>query len=53
MLAILFPALAALVGLLMFGFAANPKLVRIGELTYFAGILVTLIDLGSHAIHIP
>ena len=42
--------LAAIVGLLLYGFAANPKLQDIGKMTYFAGILAFLLLVGSHGI---
>lgn len=35
--------LVALVGLLMYALAANPKLVRIGEIMFFSGLLSFLI----------
>jgi hypothetical protein len=40
------PLLVALVGVLMFALAANPKLVRIGEILFFCGVLAFL--LGAH-----
>jgi Na+/phosphate symporter len=42
MVIILIPLLIALIGLLMYAFAANPKLVRIGEILFFVGMLWTV-----------
>jgi len=48
-LTILVPALASLVGLLMYALSTNGKLVRIGEILFFCGALVTLFVLsGGH-----
>lgn len=44
LLVILSPALCALVGLLMYVLASNPKLAEIGRLLMFAGILVLLLE---------
>ena len=45
------PAIA-LIGLLVYAFAANAKLQRVGEIAYFAGLLAFLIanplSLHSH-----
>lgn len=38
--------LVALIGLLMYALAANPKLVRIGEILFFCGTLAFLLNLG-------
>ncbi len=35
--------LVALVGVLMYAFAANPKLVRVGEIMFFCGLLAFLL----------
>ena len=35
--------LIALLGLLLYAFASNPKLQRIGEIAYFSGLLAFLI----------
>jgi len=42
--------LVAVVGLLMFGFSANSKLVRVGEIMLGAGLLAFLIVFGSHVV---
>jgi hypothetical protein len=48
------PALAALVGVLMYALSANPKLAEIGRLLFFAGIFVVLLALqGAGAVRIP
>lgn len=41
------PSLVTLAGLLMYLLAKNGKAVRIGELMFFAGLLVMLLHLGS------
>jgi hypothetical protein len=43
---VLIPLLVALIGLLMYALASNPKLVRIGEIMFFAGLFVFLFQLG-------
>jgi Na+/phosphate symporter len=40
--------LVALIGVFIFAFAANPKLVRIGEIMIGCGLLAFLIVFGSH-----
>lgn len=45
---ILLPLLVALVGLLMFALSSNAKLVRIGEIMFFSGLLAFL--LGAHEV---
>jgi hypothetical protein len=43
--------LVALIGLLMYALCANPKLVEIGRLSFFAGILAFLIVIsGAHVL---
>jgi Na+/phosphate symporter len=37
-------ALVALIGVLMYALAANPKLQEIGRISYFAGLLVFLLQ---------
>jgi hypothetical protein len=41
---ILLPLLIAIVGALMFGLCANGKLVEIGRLMFFAGLLAFLLS---------
>jgi hypothetical protein len=36
--------LVALIGLLMFVLSANPKLVRVGEILFFCGVLSFLFE---------
>ena len=40
--------LVALVGAGLIGFAANPKLVKIGEIFLFCGLLAFLLGLPGH-----
>lgn len=44
--------LVALAGVLMYGLAANPKLVRIGEIMFFCGLFVTLMTLSAGSFHL-
>lgn len=44
------PLLVALAGLLMFVLSSNPKLVRIGEILFAAGILVFLFALSGRTV---
>jgi hypothetical protein len=37
--------LVAIIGLLMYALAANPKLVRVGEIMFFCGLLAFLINI--------
>ncbi len=48
----LYPALACLLGLIVYLAAKpdQPRLARLGELTFFAGLLVTLFTLAAHTI---
>jgi hypothetical protein len=41
---IYFSLLIALIGVLMYALCANPKLVEIGRLAYFAGLLAFLLN---------
>ena len=41
---ILVSLLVALIGLLMYAFAANPKLTEIGRISFFAGLLAFLLQ---------
>jgi hypothetical protein len=43
MLVITLALLVALIGVLMYALAANPKLVEIGRLMFFAGLLAFLL----------
>jgi hypothetical protein len=43
------PFLVCIVGLVMYAFAKDPKVARVGELMFFAGLLVTLLAVsGGH-----
>jgi Na+/phosphate symporter len=45
--------LVALIGLLMYGFASNPKLVRIGEIMFACGLLATLFTMSAGSFRLP
>jgi hypothetical protein len=42
--------LIALVGVLMYALASNPKLVEIGRIMFFCGLLVVTWFLGAHQV---
>lgn len=43
--------LVALVGVLMYALSVNPKLQEIGRVSYFAGLLAFLLEIGGgHAL---
>lgn len=42
--------LVAIVGVLMYALATNPKLVEIGRLMFFAGLIAFLVVLPQHAV---
>ena len=44
------PALAAVIGLLIYVLAANTKVQELGRLTFLAGLLVTLYALMGHTV---
>ncbi len=44
--------LVAVVGLLLYALASNPKVARIGELMFFCGLLATLLAIQHVAIRI-
>lgn len=44
--------LVALVGVLMWAFASNPKLNEMGKIMFFCGLLAFLIGLPTHPIGI-
>lgn len=46
------PLLVAIIGLIMY-LACKDKLVRVGEILFFCGVLVTLLAMGARTIHIP
>ena len=39
--------LVALVGVLMYALSANPKMVEIGRMMFWVGLLAFLLDIGS------
>lgn len=46
--------LVCIVGVLMYALSANPKLVEIGRLSFFAGLLAFLLLVaGGHAVSLP
>jgi hypothetical protein len=45
-LTIYLAAFVALIGLLMYALCANPKLVEIGRLSFFAGLLSFLLEVS-------
>ena len=45
-------ALAIVLGALGYFAAANTKVQRLSELTFFAGMLALLLELGQHAVRI-
>lgn len=47
MLIIATPFVICIVGLLMYALASNPKVVRIGEIMFFCGLLVALMAVGD------
>lgn len=47
---IFFPVLVALIGVLMYALCANAKLVRIGEILFFCGMLAFLLTFHGSAI---
>lgn len=48
MITILIPLLIALIGLLMYAFAANPKLSEIGRILFFCGMFWVVYALMGH-----
>ena len=52
MLIIAIALLVALAGLLMYGFAANPKLQEVGRIMFFDGLLVTLLRFSEKTMHL-
>lgn len=49
---LLIPVLVALVGLLMYALAANPKLIEIGRIMFAFGLLVALLRVGTEMINL-
>ncbi|MGP0042487.1 MAG: hypothetical protein ACLPJW_17585 [Rhodomicrobium sp.] len=44
---ILVPLLVCIIGLLMYALAANPKLVEIGRIMFWTGLLACLLGSGN------
>ncbi len=51
-LTILLPLLFSIGGALVYGFAANPKALELGRLSYFAGLLAFLLAVSGKALHL-
>ncbi len=49
---ILLPLLVAIVGMLVYALAGSAKLVELGRLAYFAGLLVTLVEVATHVVRL-
>lgn len=47
MLVTIVPVLVLIVGLLVYALAANPKVVELGRIAYFVGLLVTVWAVAS------
>lgn len=47
---VFFPLLVALIGVLMYALSANPKLVEIGRIMFWTGLLAFLLSFGEHSI---
>ena len=45
------PLICAIVGVLLYVLASNPKVQEIGRLAYFAGFLVLMFTLASKTVH--
>lgn len=53
MIVIYIAPLVAVVGLLLYALATNPKVARVGEIMFFAGLLATLLIVGrAAALHV-
>ena len=46
------PSIFMLVGLLMYGFCANPKLAEVGRMLFFAGALAFATGTGSFGLQV-
>lgn len=49
---ILIPLLVAVVGVVVYALAGSPKVVELARIAFFAGLLVTLLDLAGAAIRL-
>jgi hypothetical protein len=50
---LLVPALFAIVGLLMYALAANPKLCEIGRIMFLCGLFVALWSVAGEHVRLP
>lgn len=50
---VIVPLIFAIIGVLMYALASNPKLSEIGRLVFFSGFLVLTSVLATHAIKLP
>jgi hypothetical protein len=46
------PLIFAIIGLLIYALASNSKVIEIGRLTFFAGLLISLYAVMNHTVHI-
>lgn len=49
---VIWPLLAAFLGLVLYLVASKPEVKRVGEILLFAGILVTLFVVATHVVRI-
>ena len=49
---IFLPLLICVLGLLVYALAANPKVQELGRLSFFAGLLVFLLQIGEHIVSV-
>jgi len=42
------PLLVAILGVLLYALAANPKLQELGRIMFFCGLFVFLLEIGGH-----
>jgi len=48
---ILFPLAFAILGALVYALSSNAKVVRMGEITFFVGMLWLVYQLSGHSLH--
>lgn len=49
----IFAVIVALVGVLMYALSANPKLVEVGRIMFFCGLLAVCLLLGGTSVRLP
>jgi hypothetical protein len=49
---VIVPVVAAIIGAVLYLIASNPKAVELGRMTFFAGILVSLLVTANSFIHV-